>query len=358
MSQANTPLRIGVIGAGGIFKNRHLPNLRKIEGLEFVAVSNRSEESSKQVAEEWGFERTESDWRAIVQADDIDAVMIGTWPYMHREMSVAALEADKHVFCQARMAMDLAEADAMVAAADDRPERVSVVCPPPHRMPAEPFVQKLIRDGELGELREAALHVTGGANLGQLSWRERVEFSGQQVLSLGIWSEALIAWLGEYETLSALTSTPIASKPDPDNDGKPYTIAIPQIVLTHGRLTSGLPISERFSGVSPHDAVNSLVVVGSERSLRVRLQGASMKVDLARVGEGGPEAFEEVEPPQELTNPWRVEQDFVDAVRAAQRGEDWRALPSTTPDFHEARKYMKKIDAIHRSASTGQAVKL
>ncbi|MFW5681610.1 MAG: Gfo/Idh/MocA family protein [Phycisphaeraceae bacterium] len=358
MSQATAPLRIGVIGAGSIFKNRHLPALRKIEGVDFVAVRNRSEESSKQVAEQWGFERTETDWRSIVQADDIDVVMIGTWPYTHKEMSVAALEADKHVFCQARMAMNLAEADDMVAAADEHPGRVSVVCPPPHRMPAEPFVQKLIRDGDLGELREAALHVTGGANLGELSWRERVEFSGQQVLSVGIWSEALIAWLGEYETLSATTATPIASKPDPDNDGKPYTISIPQIVLTHGRLTSGIAISERFSGVSPHDAVNALVVAGSEKSLRVRIQGAHMKVDLANAGEKGPDAFKEVEPPAELTNPWRVEQDFVDAVRMADRGEDWRALPSTTPDFHEAHKYMKKIDAIHRSASTGQAVQL
>ena len=358
MNEASAPIRIGVIGAGGIFQNRHLPNLQKVEGVAFVAVSNRSEGSSKRVAEPWGFERTETDWRAIVEADDIDAVMIGTWPYMHREVSVAALEAGKHVFCQARMAMDLAEADDMVAAADRHPDRVSVVCPPPHRMPAEPFVRKLLREGELGELREAALHVTGGANLGQLSWRERVEFSGQQVLSVGIWSEALIAWLGEYETLSATTSTPIPSKPDPDNDGKPYTISIPQIVLMHGRLTSGLAISERFSGVSPHDAINALVVAGSEKSLRIRIQGDHMKVDLANVGEGGSDAFEEVEPPVELTNPWRVEQDFVDAVRAADRGEDWRALSSTTPDFHEAPKYMKKIAALHRSAGPGRAVKL
>ena len=358
MSKTPAPLRIGVVGAGGIFKNRHFPNLQKIEGVEFVAVSNRTEESSKKAAEQWGFDRTAADWRSIVEADDIDAVMIGTWPYMHREVSVAALEAGKHVFCQARMAMDLAEADDMVAAADRHADRVSVVCPPPHRMPAEPFVQKLLREGELGELREAALHVTGGANLGPLSWRERVEFSGQQVLSVGIWAEALIAWLGEYDTLSATTSTPIASKPDPDNDGKPYTISIPQVVLMHGRLTSGIAINERFSGVSPHDAATHLIVAGSEKSLRVRIQGAHMKVDLANAGEGGSDAFEEVEPPEELTNPWRVEQDFVDAVRAADRGEDWRALSSTTPDFHEAHKYMKKIDALHRSAGTGRAVKL
>lgn len=354
MTETASPIRIGVIGAGGIFKNRHFPHLRKIDGVELVAVSNRSEESAKRVAEQWGVERIESDWRAIVEADDIHAVMIGTWPYMHKQLSVAALEAGKHVFCQARMAMDLTEADMMVAASDTRPMQVAVVCPPPHRMPAEPYVQHLLRHGELGELREAHLHHTTAANLGKISWRERVEHSGEQALAAGIWAEALHAWLGEYQTLRATTAIPIPSKPDPEREDSSYQIAIPQVVLIHGTLRSGLPISERHSGVTPHEPKSELTVVGRDKSLRIRIVDNEMKVDLAE----GDRGFRQVEPPPEQTNPWRVERDFVDAVRAAQRGEPWRNPASTTPDFHEARKYMLKMHAIHRSAESGAAFDL
>ena len=75
------PIRLGFIGAGGICEQRHLPNLVKMPGVKLVAVCNRSPESSRRVLEKWGFARTADDWQQIVEADDIDAVFIGTWPY-------------------------------------------------------------------------------------------------------------------------------------------------------------------------------------------------------------------------------------------------------------------------------------
>ena len=55
-----------------------------------------------------------------------------------------------------------------------------------------------------------------------------------------------------------------------------------------------------------------------------------------------------------MTRPWQVEQDFVNAVRAAHAGKDW----SVSPDFEEGLRYMKKIEAIHVSAREGRSVKL
>src|SRR5919201_135379 len=116
-------LRIGIIGAGGIVKSRHLPALRAVEGVEVVAVCNRSRESGEEVAREWQIPEVMTDWRALVARPDLDAVLIGTWPYTHAEMSIAALEAGKHVFCQARMARNLAEARQMLAAAERHPKQ-------------------------------------------------------------------------------------------------------------------------------------------------------------------------------------------------------------------------------------------
>src|SRR5919202_3337994 len=122
-------LRIGIIGAGGIVKSRHLPALRQIEGVEVVAVCNRSRESGEAVAREWSIPEVLTDWRELVARPDLQAVFIGTWPYTHAEMSIAALEAGKHVFCQARMARDLAEARAMLATARAHPDQVAMLCP-------------------------------------------------------------------------------------------------------------------------------------------------------------------------------------------------------------------------------------
>lgn len=349
---SDPPIRIGVIGAGGIFRTRHLPGLRAIDGVELAAVCNRSEASSEQARSEWGFERIAADWESLVAADDVDAVMIGTWPYTHRAMSVAALEAGKHVFCQARMAMDLPEAEAMHAAAERHPDRVGLICPPPHRMPYEPYLRGVLERGELGEPLEASLVCTNGSNLGELNWRERVEYSGQQALQLGIWAETLIAWLGEYETLSATAATPIAAKPDPERSGADYAIAIPQVVRVQGRLKSGVVIGEHHSGVNPAEPRNELTLVGRAKTLRVRIVEGLMEL---QASEGGGR-FEAVDVPEDQTNPWRVEEEFIAAVRAAERGDDWRALHRDSPDFATGLKYMRKVNAVHRSVDEGRAV--
>ncbi|HNT89427.1 MAG TPA: Gfo/Idh/MocA family oxidoreductase, partial [Candidatus Hydrogenedentes bacterium] len=121
-------IRIGIVGLGGICRTRHVPGLRKIDGVEIVVVANRSRESGERAAREFDIPEVAESWRDVVAREDIDAVLIGTWPYMHREVSIAALNAGKHVFCQARMAMDYAEAREMRDAAR-RSSRVAMLCP-------------------------------------------------------------------------------------------------------------------------------------------------------------------------------------------------------------------------------------
>ncbi|MEX0653910.1 MAG: Gfo/Idh/MocA family oxidoreductase [Phycisphaeraceae bacterium] len=340
----NQTIRIGFIGAGGIARNQHLPRLRRIPGVEVRVVCNRSEASSRRVAEEFEISQIESDWHTLLARDDVDAVFIGTWPYTHKAMSIAALEAGKHVFCQARMAMDLAEAKAMVAAAEAHPKQVAMLCPPPHRMPWEPYIRQVIDRNELGELREVRLVSVSGANLGELTWRERIEYSGQQMLQAGIWAETLHAWIGEYATLHATLATPIATKRD--ERGQAYDIEIPQTALVHGRLVNGAAISEHHSGLSPHENMNFVSLYGSKGTLRI---DAMQAIRFAATGE----ALQPVDVPAELQRPWRAEQDFVDAVRAAQRGEPW----AVEPDFHEGLRYMAKVEAMHRSHETGEVVR-
>ncbi|MFA9477259.1 Gfo/Idh/MocA family protein [Phycisphaerales bacterium AB-hyl4] len=342
MSDKKT-IGIGFIGAGGIARSQHLPRLREMDDAAVRVVCNRSEASSRQVAEEYDIPDIETDWQRLIERDDIDAVFIGTWPCTHKAMSIAALEAGKHVFCQSRMAMDLAEAKAMVQAAERHAGQVAMLCPPPHRMPWEPYVRQVIDRGELGELREVRLVSVSGANLGDLSWRERVELSGRQMLQVGIWAETLHAWVGEYASLHARLATPIATKRDAA--GQTYDIQIPQSVLIHGRLTNGAAISEHHSGLSPHENMNFVSIYGSKGTLRV---DAMKSIQFAPLGQ----PLAPVDVPAELQRPWRAERDFLDAVHATRQGESWQV----SPDFHEGLRYMAKVEALHRSHDTDQAI--
>src|SRR3954465_3260583 len=151
--RTNHKLRIGIVGAGGIVRSRHLPALKKHPDAEIVAVSNSTYDSSEKFCQENVPQATPMrNWADLLAGPDLDVIWIGTPPYMHSAVTIAALELGKHVFCQARMAMDLAEARAMLAAAQRRPELVTMLSAPPRGMKAGRLVQKLLADGYLGEL--------------------------------------------------------------------------------------------------------------------------------------------------------------------------------------------------------------
>ena len=121
-------LRVGIVGAGGIVRQRHLPGLAKIPGVEIIAVSNSTYESAQRFCAEVVPHATPMQhWADLISLEDLDVVWIGTPPYLHATVTVSALEAGKHVFCQARMAMNLAEAEEMLAAARRHPQLVTML---------------------------------------------------------------------------------------------------------------------------------------------------------------------------------------------------------------------------------------
>src|SRR5687767_6519965 len=100
------PIRIGLIGAGGNTRLRHIPGFRAIEDVELAAVCNRRPESTAAIAKEFSIPRTYAKWEDLVADPDLDAVCIGTWPYLHCPITLAALDAGKHVLTEARLAMN------------------------------------------------------------------------------------------------------------------------------------------------------------------------------------------------------------------------------------------------------------
>src|SRR3954447_18728260 len=147
-------IRVGVVGAGANTRLHHIPKLQKIEGVEIVCVANRTRGSSERVAQEFGIPRVHESWEALVSDGGIDAVMIGTWPYMHCPITLAALAAGKHVLTEARISMNAAEARQMLGASRRHPGLVAQVVPSPYGLRGHDVMLDLIEGGFLGELRE------------------------------------------------------------------------------------------------------------------------------------------------------------------------------------------------------------
>src|SRR5208282_1457259 len=177
-------LRIGIVGAGGIVRQRHLPGLLALPNVQVVAVCKSRVETAQSFAKEFHIPEVVRDWAELIDRRDLDIIWIGTPPVLHAPITISALEAGKHVFCQARMAMNLREGREMLVAAQARPQLVTMLCPPPHGLKGGRFFEKLLRDGYAGELWHFRLNALNG----QFSdphapphWRQRTELSGLNV---------------------------------------------------------------------------------------------------------------------------------------------------------------------------------
>ena len=104
-------IKVGIIGAGGNTISAHLPKLIEQSGVEVLSVANRSIASAEKVAKKFNIPKIYDDWQEIIMDDEIDAICIGTWPYMHSSITIEALESGKHVLTEARMAMNSDEAE-------------------------------------------------------------------------------------------------------------------------------------------------------------------------------------------------------------------------------------------------------
>ena len=112
------PLRVAVLGSGFIAAY-HARAIAELPGAEVVAAANWRPESLARLAAQCAIPRTTTDWRELVGDPGIDAAVVATPNSLHAEQSIAFLDAGQHVMVEKPMAMDVAEADAMVAA-DER----------------------------------------------------------------------------------------------------------------------------------------------------------------------------------------------------------------------------------------------
>ena len=158
-------IKIGLIGAGGNTKLRHIPGFQAIDGVEILGVTNRTFDSSKKVADEFNIPNVYENWVDMLEDPNIDAICIGTWPYMHCTLVIASLEYGKHVITEARMAMDGAEAHAMLEASKQYPNQIAQIVPAPHTLNLDKTIIDLIKNDYLGDIISVDVAISQGDSL-------------------------------------------------------------------------------------------------------------------------------------------------------------------------------------------------
>lgn len=177
---SNSSIGVAVIGAGMAGKAhaagyRSAPSVyaTTLPEIRLVTIADAYEPLAKETAARFGFERYDTSWQAVVEADDVDVVSVVVANSMHREIVEALLKAGKHVLCEKPLSDSLDDAQAMVDAADasDVVARIGLTY---RRSPGVAHIRDLVASGKLGQ----PLHVSGhywtdyGCNpRAPISWR-------------------------------------------------------------------------------------------------------------------------------------------------------------------------------------------
>ena len=339
-------IRIGYVGAGGNTRLRHLPGFAAIDGVENVSVANRSRESSQRVADEFGLSTVYDSWIDLIDEDDTDAICIGTWPYMHKTLVLASLDAGKHVLTEARMTMNSDDAKAMLAASLENPDLVTQIVPAPHTLKVDNTIRDMIADGWFGDVLSADITVHQGGFIdydSELHWRHDRDLSGNNIMQMGIWYEAIMRWFGPAEAVTAVGRVNVKSRTG--WDGRAAHITIPDHVEILIEFASGPVARLRLSTVTGLAPADGVWIFGSEGTIHI--DSGSMTLSGGRRGDS---ELYEIDVPVENQGGWRVEEEFINAIRSLE--------PVTHTNFLDGVRYMEFADAVTLSMQSGERVML
>jgi predicted dehydrogenase len=223
---SDSSIRVAVIGAG-MAGRAHINGYRAaptvfdsdLPQVRLVAVADAHEPFAVDAAKRYGYERAETSWEAVVDASDIDAVSVVVANHLHRPIVEALLAAGKHVLCEKPLAPTVADAEAMVEAAE-KSDRVAAVGFTFRRSPAINAIRQQITDGVLGKV----MHFNGhywcdyGFNPdAPISWRYKGGLGSGALSDIGSHILDLAEFLcGPIESIrGSVLSTLIPDRPVP-----------------------------------------------------------------------------------------------------------------------------------------------
>jgi predicted dehydrogenase len=348
------PVRIAVIGTS-FASSVQIPGFQLLPGVEVVAVASARAERAALTAERFGIPNAYGDWRKLIDEVDCDVVSIVTPPYLHHEMTLAAVERGRHVFCEKPFASSVAEAVEMVQAV----ERSGLVHAVDHEFryrPARTRFKELVDAGHLGQPRV----IRWGWLLGMLAepnsrawnwWSERSKGGGIFGALGSHLVDSLLWWFGDITEVTAQLNTFVTRRPTQDGKSSGEVTADDDVTLLV-RFVSGARCTLDLSGMARPSRL-LLEAYGSDGALAIeedeRLLTATTK--------GG---WAPAEIPDRLVRKVSGDPRLAPFVELADRLVT-RVRGGEAPDFADFRQGLRVqtvMDAVHLSADEGRTVKV
>ena len=338
-TMATEKIRVGIIGAGANACQNHIPRLQAIEGVEILEVANRTTASAQRVADRFKIPTVRARWQDVATSENLDAVLIGTWPYLHCEATCVALESGKHVLCEARMAMDEAEARKMLKASYEHSKCVVQLVPSPFTLRADQTILEFLDQNMLGEPLHFQFNFHSNALAspdGSLHWRRNKKYSGSNIMVLGIVYESLLRWFGPAKSVNAQAKFITKQALDPDS-GREAEMEIPDFLRVQMEMKNGILGALSMSEYDLHADPPHIKIFGNDGVLHYEF-----KVDgKLFYGSKKDSKMKEVLILPEKEGRWRVEKEFIHAIRGQEE------IQYTT--FTTGVEYMKFTEAVNKS---------
>ncbi|HUE83313.1 MAG TPA: Gfo/Idh/MocA family oxidoreductase [Pyrinomonadaceae bacterium] len=271
---------IGIIGAG-FARTTQIPGFRDCMSVRIVAIASRTREHAESVAAEFKIKHVISDWRELVQRDDIDLVSVVTPPATHKEMTLAALENGKAVLCEKPMAMNAEEAREM----RDRAEAAGVLALIDHELrflKGRRTMRAMLKSGAIGAVRHCN-YVFRSDHRAVLNrpwdWWSDERMGGGTLGAIGSHVIDSFRWvLGtEISQVSCLLSSHIAERLD-KSSGEMRPVTSDDEAKMHFRFADS-PLTTKATGAASLSVVesgsheNRLEIFGSKGALMVEETG-------------------------------------------------------------------------------------
>jgi len=358
-------LRVGIVGLtpGRSWSARaHVPALQALPGYTVMGVASTSAESAAAAADACDIPRSYASVRDLVRDPEVDLVAVTIKVPHHREIVDAALEAGKAVYCEWPLGRNLADAEAMADAARRGGVRTAVGLQA-RSAPVIRYIRDLVRDGFVGDVLSTTL--VGSAGTMGASDPEHLLYlndraNGANVLTIpfGHAIDALCCVLGEFREVSATLTTRRPTYTVTET-GEVRTRDIADQVMVTGTLVTDVAVSAHYRGGTSRATNFRWEINGTDGDLELtaesgHLQAAELTLRGARGATGAMELMPV--PPDYRTVPPDLPQRAVNVAEAYARFAEGPTVGDPVPDFDDAVRRHRLLDAIERSAASGTRV--
>ncbi len=353
--------RIGVIGIG-YGAQVYVPGLQS-EGWEITALCSRNRDKVAKVADAAGIRDVHTDPMELIRRDDLTAIAITTPPGAHRELSIAALKAGKHVLCEKPFALDAKEAGAMLAAADAS-GRTAMIGHEFRHTSQRAYIKQLLTEGYIGKFQLCTIELFLDRYVTKeprpLTWNAFKADGGGLLGALGShYIDGLRHWFGEVASVFGHVDALRPDLLDPATN-RIVKSETDDTFLFALRFKSGgmATMSASFAATPARGA--RIVVMGDNGTLIAEQPGPNPMENGVVIGSRDGSPLKELETPKKYTPFTDARDHRLMAFRLLARdfaaGIDRGTSPA--PNFTDGLRCQEVLDAVRASSDSECTVKL